>query len=434
MKVLHVSIGDFSGGAARAAYRVHHSQVVAGIDSQMLVLYKETNDDRVVEAPKPLLRSLYQRLGQYRLNYRQRGWSADQFVYCNFGNNSAGLVNEINESGADIVNLHWVCNMLSIKDIARLRKPIVWTLHDMWAFCGGEHYVQDGDAARFRCGYLPGNRPEGETGADLNRKTWENKCRYWINQNFTIVCPSCWLADCAKKSVLLANKSIHVIPNPLDLDTVWKPLDCSAVRVVLGLPKDKKLILFGAVGGTADLRKGADLLSLAVRQVAEKMPGRVELMIYGQEEKRMKGVWPCPVHWLGEVRDDRVLAQIYCAADVMIVPSRQDNLPNTAVEAQACGTPVVAFDVGGLPDIVSHRKTGWLAKPYDTSSLAEGVLWLLGDEVRLSELSVAARKRAVEHYTEHVVGRSYGELYEELKNQAFAAQSYVSSDESVGRW
>jgi len=415
MKVLHVSIGDSSGGASRAAYRIHRAQVRAGIDSHMLVLQKGTDDDRVIQvAPRAFLTHLFEIFKRHLQNYRQRGWSIDKSVYRNFGFNSTGLVDEINASDADIINLHWVCNLLSVKDIARLTKPIVWTLHDMWPFCGGEHYISDGDDARFRCGYLPDNRPEGESGPDLNLKTWNAKYRAWPSQNFTIVCPSRWLADCARQSVLFSGRSIHVVPNPLDLETMWRPLDRKSARLVLGLPMDKHLILFGAIGGVTDLRKGADLLRTAIRQVAKEVPNRLELMIYGQSEDGGGDVWPCPVHWLGDVRDDRVLAQAYSAADVMIVSSRQDNLPNTAVEAQACGTPVVAFDVGGLPDIVIHRETGWLARELDAMSLAEGVLWLLADEVRLAGLSVAARKRAVERYAEPVVAEAYRELYDTL--------------------
>jgi glycosyltransferase involved in cell wall biosynthesis len=387
----------------------------------MLVLHKGTDDDRVIQGHRSLTMSLFQMFNRHLHHYMQRGLPSDKLIYRNFGYNSAGLVNEINASGADIINFHWICNMLSVKDIARLRKPIVWTLHDMWAFCGGEHYVSDGNDARFRHGYLPENRPEGGTGPDLNRKTWGNKCRLWINQDFTIVCPSRWLADCALQSVLFANKSIHVVPNPLDLVNVWKPLDRNAARTVLGLPMDKKLVLFGAVGGVDDPRKGADLLFKAIGLAAEKLPGEMELMVYGQSQNGEVGAWPCPVHWLGDIRDDRVLVQAYSAADVMIVPSRQEAFGQAASEAQACGTPVVAFGIGGLSDIVTHCKTGWLAKAFDTANLAEGILWLLADDIRLTALSSAARKRAVARYSESVIARAYSELYDELMRQTFGS-------------
>jgi glycosyltransferase involved in cell wall biosynthesis len=148
------------------------------------------------------------------------------------------------------------------------------------------------------------------------------------------------------------------------------------------------------------------------------MSGDVELMIYGQGSPVGDSfIWPCKVHWLGVIRDDRVLALAYSAADVMTVPSRQDNLPNTALEAQACGTPVVAFDIGGLPDIVTHRKTGWLAKPFDTSDLANGIVWLLEDATRLAAISIAARQQTMERFSESVVAAQYARLYCEVLGQ-----------------
>lgn len=415
MKILHVSSGDFNGGAARAAYRIHRAQVKAGMDSHMLVLQKGSSDERVIKAAQQSLPiRVLQMMHRRWLWYSHRDWSTNNPVLHTFGHDSAGLVAAINSSDADIVNLHWISRMLSVKDIGRLRKPIVWTLHDMWAFCGGEHYASDDNSARFRVGYQTDNRPDGERGPDLNRRTWEAKRRVWARQEFTIIGPSHWLADCAQQSVLLGNMPIHVIPNPLDTERVWRPIDRVAARTVLGLPMEKKLILFGADKGTVDPRKGADLLRAAILRLSEKLPGEIELLIYGQDKGIEGDVWPCPVHWLGVLRDDRVLAQAYSASDVMIVPSRQDNLPNTAVEAQACGTPVAAFDVGGLPDIVIHRETGWLAKALDTEDLAEGIFWLLDNESRNMALSAAARKRVVECYSESFVAEIYRNLYENL--------------------
>ncbi|MBU1397594.1 MAG: glycosyltransferase, partial [Proteobacteria bacterium] len=298
--------------------------------------------------------------------------------------------------------------------IGRLRKPIVWTLHDMWAFCGGEHYASDNTTARFRNGYHIGNRPPGERGSDLNRHTWEAKRRAWARQHFTIVSPSRWLAACAQQSVLFSEAAVHVIPNPLDTGKTWRTIPRKVARVALCLPPDKKLILMGAYGGVDDSRKGGDLLRYTVARVAAQQFGDVELIIYGQGKPTHDETWPCPVHWLGVVRDDRVLALAYSAADVMVVPSRQDNLPNTAVEAQACGTPVVSFNIGGLPDIVAHRETGWLAKAFDTEDLAEGILWVLSDKNRWDKLSRLAREKAVERFSPDVVAKQYGRVYEEV--------------------
>lgn len=419
MKVMHVSIGDFGGGAARAAYRIHCALVAAGIESSMRVLQRGSCDERVSAGARPTISTRIARSLHYRWQaYTRRDWQTDNPVQHTFGRTSAGLVDELNNCDADILNLHWISDMLSVADIGRLKKPIVWTLHDMWAFCGGEHYTSDDEAARFRKGYRADNRPDRECGPDLNRQTWMAKHRTWSRQNFTIVSPSNWLAECTRQSVLFAKSTVKVIPNPIEMDHLWRPIPQEAARVALGLPLEKKLILMGAFLGTDDPRKGSDLLQKALSQVAMRQSGGVELMIYGQGRPVGDAAnWPCHVHWLGVVRDDRVLALAYSAADVMTVPSRQDNLPNTALEAQACGTPVVAFDIGGLPDIVTHRKTGWLAKPFDTSDFANGIQWLIEDEERLATVSTASRQQALERFSESVVAGQYAQLYRDVLEQ-----------------
>jgi len=415
MKVLHVNHSDSQGGASRAAFRIHHAQVASGIDSRMIVLRRGTDDDRVTQAGSlPLTSRILQMLHHRWLAQLQRNWHSENPILHTFGQDGAGLVDRLNASDADVLNLHWISGMLSVTDIGRLNKPIVWTLHDMWAFCGGEHYTLDSETARFRVGYRADNRPPGEGGPDLNRKTWEVKRRAWKHQRITIISPSNWLAECAGHSALFKNTPLQVIPYSLDTATSWRPIPREVARAALSLPSDKLLILMGADGGVADPRKGGDLLRDAVARAAMQLPRKVELMIYGQGQQENTDVWPCPVHWLGRIYDDRVLALAYSAADLMAVPSRQDNLPNAALEAQSCGIPVIAFSVGGLSDIVAHGETGWLAKPFDTDDLAKGIVWILADDARHAALSQVARKRAVERYSEAVVSKQYAQLYEQV--------------------
>jgi glycosyltransferase involved in cell wall biosynthesis len=381
----------------------------------MRVLYPGTQDEKVVGGPAPstLATRLRRSMRRRWLERARSGWHSDNPVLPSFGQETADLVDEINGSNSDLIHLHWIVHMLSVSDIGRLTKPVVWTLHDMWTFCGGEHYTPEGENARFRKGYLPGNRPATERGPDLNRQTWEAKRKAWAHLHFTIVTPSSWLADCARQSALLSGADVHVIANPLDVAGVWQPLPRAAARTALRLAPGKKLILMGADGGTADARKGGDLLRDAMARVTHTSQGAVELMVYGQDKPADGQPWPCKVNWLGTIRDDRLLALAYCAADVMVVPSRQDNLPNTALEAQACGIPVVAFRIGGLPDIVTHRETGWLAQPFDTSDLAAGIEWVLADTARSSALSHASREAAVARYSPQVVARQYARVYEQ---------------------
>jgi len=413
-KIIHVSTSDSAGGAARAAYRVHRALVDAGIDSRMRVLDRGSDDDRVGKVELPFAVRLKSKLQNRLMARKLRDWHTDNQILHSFGRISAGLVGELNASDVDIVNLHWISGILSIKDIGRISKPIVWRLADMWAFCGAEHYEMDTPTARFRNGYLLSNRPSGERGPDINRLVWNEKRRSWAKQHFTIVCTTNWLAKCARESVLLSNMPIHVIPNPLDVHEIWKPINKQTARIALSLPLDKKLILMGAAGGLGNPYKGADLLIDAVARISSQKVDGFELVLFGEGKPREQVPYPCTVHWLGVVRDDRLLALAYSATDVMVVPSRQEAFGQTASEAQACGTPVVAFNNSGPADIVINRETGWLAKAFDTEDLAEGILWVLSDEDRWGKLSRTARAKAVERFSPRVIAEQYGRLYEEV--------------------
>jgi len=414
MKILHLSTDDFSGGASRAAYRLHMALLQNGMDSTMRVLSHQTANDKVIagRGPRTFTEKVKGRINKKLREFSERNWKTDNLIIHSFGQVSAGIVDEINSSDVDVVNLHWIINLLSIEDIGKINKPIVWTLHDMWAFCGGEHYANDDETSRFKVGYLPDNRPSGESGPDLNRKSWESKKKHWTNQQFNIVTPGHWMARCAKESVVFRDVPITVIPNPIETDHLWHPVPRKFARSVLGLQPNKKYILSGSAGGSPHI-KGEDLLKQAMNKVAVNGSDSFELLIFGQYQPASHGDWPCKVHWLGPVRDDHVMSVVYSAADVMIVPSRQDNLPNTAVEAHACGVPVVAFNIGGLPDIVDHEQSGWLAPAFDIDSLAKGMLWVLSDPVRWKQLSNTARKKAEACFSPAVVVEQYLRIYEQ---------------------
>jgi glycosyltransferase involved in cell wall biosynthesis len=307
----------------------------------------------------------------------------------------------INRSDADVVNLHWIAGeMMSVEDIGRIRKPLVWTLHDMWAFCGAEHYAPDGVEARWRHGYNAANRPAGELGLDMDRWTWERKRKAW-RKAMHIVCPSNWLAKCAQDSALMHAWSVSAIPYTLDVN-VFKPQDRCFCRAALNSPADRRIVLFGAIGGGQDPRKGYDLLLAALRHLAAREQSQ-ECTIFGKSEPHPSPELLVPTRWMGFLHDDVTLALLYGAADVMVVPSRQENLVQTGMEAQACGCPVVAFDSTGLRDIVRHLGTGYLAEPFDAEDLARGIACVLEDETRRIGLGKAARKRAVRFWSTSAV-------------------------------
>lgn len=331
----------------------------------------------------------------------------------------SGLAHEINSSQSDVVNLHWIAGeTISIEEISRIRKPVVWTLHDMWPFCGAEHYAPDEPMARWINGYDSTNREAGARGLDINGVVWRRKKRAWSRPS-RVVAPSRWLADCASRSYLMQHWSIYTIPNPIDT-AVFKPIEKEVARSLIGLPQHKKIILFGAAGGSADSRKGFDLLESALRRLSSEVDPQENLcVIVGELEPLRAPTLGLPTRWMGRFCDDYSMAVLYSAADVVVVPSRQDNLPQSGTEAQACGCPVVAFNTSGLPDVVVHRETGYLATPFDVEDLAEGIGWVLEDAERADRLSCAARERAVRLWSHGVVVPQYLEVY----RQAIEAHS-----------
>lgn len=418
MNIVHVCNSDTNGGAARAAYRLHRSLIKASVDSSMLVCEKSSDDQSVQVSRQNISLQLLNKVKNRLNNKRWMGFSAPHQLMHSTANFSSGILNVLQSQSCDLVNLHWLgSNTLTIEEIGRISQPIVWTLHDMWAFCGAEHLSPDDSTARFRVGYQKDNRSPGESGPDMNRWVWERKQKAW-RKPMTVVCPSRWLTECARDSVLFRGWSVHCIPNSLDVNK-WRPFSREYSRELLNLPRDGQLILFGAANGEGNLNKGEDLLRNALNILYKNGVRDLQLVIFGKTAPQVSEELPFPVKYLGRLHDDVSMIAAYNAADVMIVPSRQDNLPQTAVEAQSCGIPVVAFNVGGLPDIVSHRETGFLARALAVDDLADGIAWVLADEQRRLALSRAAREAAISKYSEAVVAKSYSELYEQVLSASF---------------
>jgi glycosyltransferase involved in cell wall biosynthesis len=410
MRVCLINTSDISGGAAIAAYRLHQGLQLVGLDSQMLVQDKVSDDYTVLGATNKLGKGWAKLVPTIdslpKILYPQR--ENTHFAVQWFPNNTHHKINQLKP---DIVNLHWICGgFVPIKSLSKINAPLVWSLHDMWAFTGGCHYAGDCQSYQNNCGTCP--QLGSNRNQDLSLQIWRKKQRHWQNLNITIVALSNWLADSVKKSSLFANNRIEVIPNSLDTN-VYKPINKQLARTILNLPQDKKLILFGAMNATSDQRKGFQFLCPALEQLASQI-NHCELVIFGASKPFHGDNFPFQTNYLGRLADDISLAIIYSAVDVFVAPSLEDNLPNTVMEALACGTPSVAFNIGGMPDMITHQENGYLANPFSVADLTYGINWVLENNHRWQKLSANARDMVLNKFTLQHQATKYLELYQDL--------------------
>jgi glycosyltransferase involved in cell wall biosynthesis len=409
MKILIVNTSDLEGGAARASYRLHKSLLAIHVDSKMLVQNK-SSDDFTVIAETSKLRKGFNKLrptidslpiGFFKERTKTH-FSPSWFGFSN-------IIDQINEMNPDIVHLHWICGgMMTIEDIARIKAPIVWSLHDMWAFTGGCHYDEECQGYEKECGNCKVLGSDKEN--DLSKKIFKRKQKAFTQKkDITIVGISNWLNECSKNSTLLKDKNHINLPNPLDTN-IFKPFDKEKARELWGLPKDKKLVLFGAMGATSDPRKGFYELMESLEKIEDS---NVELVIFGSERCEDTKDLGFNVYYLGQLYDDVSLVTLYNSVDVMIVPSLQENLSNAIMESLACGVPVVGFDIGGNADMIDHERNGYLAKPFSTIDLAFGIEWVLNN-YNYKILCQNARNKVLNNFDSVVLAEKYIELYKSI--------------------
>lgn len=407
MKPLLVSQSDSAGGAARAALRLQQALVAHGIDSRMCVASKMVGDWRVRGPPSVAakLGALLRPRLAYALSRLQHSTNPMPHSLACLPSSYAEA---FRQTDSDIVNLHWVCGeMMSVADIGRIDRPVVWTMHDSWSFCGAENHPDGPDDRRYADGYDNSARRPGHRGLDLDAWVWRRKRKAW-RRPFHLIAPSRWLADCARRSALMRDWPVRVIPNVLPTD-VYRPLPRDLARQMFGLPAAGPIVLFGAVGG-ASKAKGWDLLERALGHLAQTLPEAIGVIV-GQAEPELPPRPGLPLRFIGTLRDDVAMAVLYSAVDVVALPSRLENLPQMGTEAQACGVPVVGFDCSGLPDVVEHMATGYLARAYDPQDLARGIVQVLADRPRWMAMSARARQRALAVWSPQVVVPQYLAAY-----------------------
>ena len=425
MKILQISTHDIKGGAARATYRLHRGLRGMDQDCCMLVRHKDTDDDfvsAVVQEQETETDEnaffLEMPIQEHYINANRTDISNTLFSlpYPGYDISRSPLVRD-----ADIINLHWVSHFQSpvtLQHIFALGKPVVWTLHDQWAFTGGCHYSAGCGGYRSGCSQCPQLRADPFS---LPEAILHDKEDLFRNANLTIVTPSRWMGRCARESRLFKSLRVEVIANSLETD-LYSPLPKEQAKACLEIPDDAVTFLFGAIDG-AEKRKGFAELVDALRFCRENAvfqeflgKDRVRLLCFGSPSGQMESMG-IPVVSLGRLGTDEEIRNAYSAADIFLLPSLEDNLPNTILESMSCGTPVVAFHVGGVPDMVADGVNGLLVKAYDTQKMGEAIVSLMADPDKRLSMGKACRERAIRDYALDVQAGHYLKLYDDLLHQ-----------------
>jgi len=426
MKVVIVNTYD-KGGAANSCKRLHLGMILECITSNVLLRYKQNNWpnslcfkqpqkelsplDKVGSKVKRILKELklYNPRDEVKdkkqsfLNNRSNGLEMFSFPNSDLDITQSEIYKE-----AAIVNLHWVANFLDYKSFfEKNKKPIVWTLHDMNPFTGGEHYLE---------AYLgidelgfPIKRKLSDIEISIAKENLAVKIKALSNaENLTIVSPSRWLAAEARNSEVFKNKPVFCIPYGLDSD-IYRPRDKNYSREILGIPKRKKVILFVA-DSVDNNRKGFVFLKRAFDQLEDP---ELVLCAIGHKNKELETIEN--VYELGVVHDERLMSIAYSAADVFVIPSLMDNLPNTVLESLMCGTPVIGFPVGGIPDMIQDGINGFLTADVSVDSLVVTLNKFLDNPSCFDSTEI--RENAVKKYDQKVQAKQYIDLYNSILNK-----------------
>lgn len=418
MKIVQLSKNDLAGGAARAAYRLHKGLQRVGHESVMVVESRIGDDPSVVRFEKPMDGVSLVRRGLRQAwitrdfkRYRQSRPAGYELFSDDRSPYASTLLAQI--PACNVINLHWIPGLVDYQAFfTRVppATPVVWTLHDLNPLTGGCHYDLGCDRYVAGCGTCP--QLGSEDPKDLSHDVRERKRRLFSrvpSSGLHFVTPSRWLADEVKRSPILGRFPVDVIPYGLDLEE-FAPRDRGKVRDLLGIPQDARVLLFVAEE-VSNRRKGFAFLIEALAQTAGKIPNLL-LLSLGQNKPAVQVEIPW-VH-AGSVNNDRFLSMVYSAADLFAICSLQDNLPNTVLEAMACGIPVVGHEVGGIPDMVRNGVNGLTVPATDVDALAGAIADLLNDSARCAEMGANARRIAVEEYSLELQARRYAELYATL--------------------
>jgi glycosyltransferase involved in cell wall biosynthesis len=417
VKVLHLNTYAGNGGAGKACLRLDKALRDNGVESEVAVNFLFRDNPHVRNLSKGFFLKWITAAEIILERLATKFYSKNvpiPFSIPLFGKNIAR--NDMLKS-ADIIHLHWINHaFLRPSDLAKLSdldKPIVWTFHDSNAFTGGCHVRYSCDHYRNECGNCPVLKKSDSN--DLSHKIWKKKRKAYQDLNFSIVSPSKWLAESIAMSKLLGSRPVINLPNTLDTN-VFRPILRSEARKRLGIDPGKFILMSGFMPSRKDLHKGTSYLIEAIEifiKSHEADKHNIELVIFGNRDDKNIPEFPVRTTFLGTISSEQELAGCYNSANVFLAPSLEDNLPYTVMESLACGTPVVAFTTGGIPDMVKHRDNGYLAEYRSAADLAEGIEWVFSHP-EAEVLGLNARQYIEENFSENTIAERHIELYESL--------------------
>ena len=416
MRVLIINTSERIGGAAIAANRLMDALRNNGIQAKMLVRDKQTENITVIGLKKSLW-SIWQFVWERIVIWKANHFKQHNLFAVDIANTGTDITTYPEFKEADIIHLHWVNQgMLSLKDLKKILqsgKPIVWTMHDMWPCTGICHHARECDKYHKECHHCP-YLYNGGAKKDLSHQTFKKKKELYQLSPITFITCSQWLKERAGQSALLEQHPIVHIPNPIKTN-LFTPRNKVEARQKCNLPTDKKLILFGSVKIT-DKRKGIDYFIESCKILAEKHPELVNnlgVAVYGKESEQLKSLVPFQVYALDYISNEKELVNVYNAVDLYVTPSLEENLPNTIMEAMACGIPCVGFNVGGIPEMIDHLHNGYVADYKSAEDFANGIHWTLS-ESEYQSLSEEARRKVTSSYSESTIAKKYIEVYNKI--------------------
>jgi len=421
LKILLLNYADTGGGAAIASKRLLTALRQHNIDAVLGVVEKNTTDTNVVSIKRhgffeefKLYRNMRMVILKLFFYLEKVSHSTTNPILHSTNKKTLIDIKRINNSNYDLIHLHWINNnMISIEDIAMIKKPIIWTMHDSWVFCGAEHHpnVLENDN-RFIQGYTRKNKLKTTKGSDICRKTWKRKWKSWKNRKFNFISPSNYEKESISKSALFHDVSYNctLIPN-ITPRNIFRPFEKKNLKELYQIPSDKKVIGFGTADNITDKKslKGGYLLLEALTKIRDK--SKYHLVVFGDVSISFSTEMEMPIFATGFITNPNILAGIYNLCDVFVCPSLVENLPNVCLESLFCGVPVAAFNTGGIPDIVEHKKTGYLAKCFDTDDLFNGILYCIDNYGELSQNSL---KKAYSEFDNIEIVKKHMELYESV--------------------